>query len=221
MKVLVIGNASNIEEFKQKFDEGHSYSFYQDYSFDLDELASTDVVFDYNLSESPEAIELYLQNPDLFLFINSPKISLGELTHIYGNGYCKIGGFNGLSSFVNREQIEVSLLDDKDKDSLDYICKSLGTKYVLVKDRVGMVLPRIMCTIVNEAYYMIQEGTATEEGIDTAMRLSHRFPLGPFEWSKRIGLKEVYELLEALYEDTHDERYKICSLLKREYLLNY
>ena len=39
-----------------------------------------------------------------------------------------------------------------------------------------------------------------------------------FEWCQRIGVKHVYELLEAVYEDTHDERYKICGKLKKEYL---
>ena len=221
MKVLVIGNSPSIEEFKQKFDAGHSYIFYQDYSFDIEELATTDVVFDYNLEETPEAIEQYLEYPDLFLFINSPKVSLAQISHVFGRGYCKVAGFNGLASFVNRKKIEVSLLNEDDEESLAYICSSLGTEYLLVKDRVGMVLPRIMATIVNEAYYMLQEGTATEDDIDTAMKLSNRFPLGPFEWSRKVGVNQLYELLEALYEDTHDERYKVCSLLKREYLLKY
>lgn len=73
--------------------------------------------------------------------------------------------------------------------------------------------------IINEAYYTVQEGTASRLDIDQAMKLGTNYPYGPFEWCQRIGIKHVYELLEAVYEDTHDERYKICSLLKREYLM--
>ena len=72
--------------------------------------------------------------------------------------------------------------------------------------------------IINEAYYTAQEGTASREDIDMAMKLGTNYPYGPFEWSERIGINHIYELLEAIYDDTHDERYKICSLLKQEYL---
>jgi len=51
------------------------------------------------------------------------------------------------------------------------------------------------------------------------MKLGTNYPYGPFEWADLIGIKEVYETLHALYEDTKDERYKICPLLKRYYLL--
>jgi 3-hydroxybutyryl-CoA dehydrogenase len=72
--------------------------------------------------------------------------------------------------------------------------------------------------IINEAYYTVQEGTANRDDIDQAMKLGTNYPMGPFEWCKKIGITDVYETLEALYNDTHDERYKICSLLKHDYL---
>jgi 3-hydroxybutyryl-CoA dehydrogenase len=73
--------------------------------------------------------------------------------------------------------------------------------------------------IINEAYYTVQEETATRDDIDRAMKLGTNYPFGPFEWCQRIGINHVYEVLEAVYEDTRDERYKICPLLKKEYLL--
>jgi 3-hydroxybutyryl-CoA dehydrogenase len=54
--------------------------------------------------------------------------------------------------------------------------------------------------------------------IDLGMKLGTAYPHGPFEWCDMIGIKHVYEVLNALYLDTHDDRYKICSLLKTEYL---
>ena len=72
--------------------------------------------------------------------------------------------------------------------------------------------------IINEAYYTVQEGTATREDIDLGMKLGTAYPMGPFEWCEKVGVKNVYETLDAIYEDTHDERYKICPLMKTEFL---
>lgn len=81
-----------------------------------------------------------------------------------------------------------------------------------------MVTPRILMMIINEAYYTVQEGTAGKLDIDTAMKLGTAYPHGPFEWLQQIGIRDVYEVLDALYQDTREERYKICPLLKTEYL---
>ena len=72
--------------------------------------------------------------------------------------------------------------------------------------------------IINEACYTLQEGTASIPDIDLGMKLGTSFPYGPFEWADRIGLEDIYTTLEAVYDDTKDERYKICPLLKTKYL---
>jgi 3-hydroxybutyryl-CoA dehydrogenase len=130
----------------------------------------------------------------------------------------RIFGFNGLLTFINRPLLEVSLWRPDDETVLKKICNALNTEYLVVDDRVGLVTPRVVCMIINEAYYTVMEGTATREDIDMAMKLGTNYPYGPFEWCQRIGIKHIYELLEALYEDTKDERYKICPMLKKEYL---
>jgi 3-hydroxybutyryl-CoA dehydrogenase len=81
-----------------------------------------------------------------------------------------------------------------------------------------MVSPRVVCMIINEAFYTNAEGTASEKDIDLAMKLGTNYPLGPFEWAEKIGIENVYEVLEAVYEDTGDERYKINPQLKKKYL---
>ena len=131
---------------------------------------------------------------------------------------CTIFGFNGFPTLFDRSVLEVSLWQNKNHDKLQKICQQLGTAFLLVDDRVGLVTPRVIAMIINEAYYTVQEGTATRENIDTAMKLGTNYPYGPFEWCDRIGVNHIYELLEAIYEDTKDERYKICPLLKKAYL---
>jgi 3-hydroxybutyryl-CoA dehydrogenase len=70
--------------------------------------------------------------------------------------------------------------------------------------------------IINEAYYTLEEGTANRGDIDLAMKLGTNYPYGPFEWAQRIGIHHLVKLLDALHQDTHDERYKVCNLLRNE-----
>ena len=128
-------------------------------------------------------------------------------------------GFNGMPTFLERNILEVTILDEADRQLVEKVCTYLKSEYIIVEDRVGMVTPRVICMIINEAYYTVQEGTADKESIDLAMKLGTNYPFGPFEWAQKIGIRNVFELLEAMYEDTKDERYKICPMLKKEYLM--
>ena len=85
-----------------------------------------------------------------------------------------------------------------------------------MKDQVGMVTPRIICMIINEAYYAVEENVASRSDIDLAMKLGTNYPFGPFEWCDKIGIKNVHRLLKEVFANTNDERYKICSLLEIE-----
>ncbi|WP_354583861.1 3-hydroxyacyl-CoA dehydrogenase family protein [Hymenobacter sp. UYCo722] len=127
-------------------------------------------------------------------------------------------GFCGLPTLLNRRLLEVSLCDEADRAKLAETCAALGTDYRVVADRVGLVTPRVICQIINEACFTVQEGTATMQDIDLGMRLGTNYPHGPFAWANAIGVDRVYAVLEALWQDTHDERYKVCPLLKRQAL---
>jgi 3-hydroxybutyryl-CoA dehydrogenase len=219
MNILVIGDPKNLEETKVKFGNTHNYTFEQDHREAERFIQSNDFVFDFILDEEPFQVEVYSDKASAKVFINTAKISLAELSNLAGHQIkANIFGFNGLPTFLSRSILEVSALNPVDVPGLVEQCKKLGTEFLVVDDRVGLVTPRIVCMIINEAYYTVQEETATREDIDMAMKLGTNYPYGPFEWCNRIGVKHVYELLEAVYEDTHDERYKICSLLKKEYL---
>ena len=105
-----------------------------------------------------------------------------------------------------------------DTQEIEKFASILGYELIeWVQSRVGFITPRVLCMIINEAYYTVQEGTANKEDINTAMKLGTNYPKGPFEFLELFGIDLVYEQLLALYNDTQDERYKICSLLKQEY----
>lgn len=218
MNILVIGEPTHLEECKNKFGDRHTYTYEKSHQEAEKFFSKADVIFDFVIDEAPEQMEVYRDHPKAIAFLNTTKISLLELVTSFTESVsCTLFGFNGLPTFLNREIMEVCLLQENTKTDLEKICEQLGTKFLIVDDRVGMVTPRVICMIVNEAYYTFQEGTATKGDIDMGMKLGTNYPYGPFEWSKRIGIRHVYELLEAVYEDTKDERYKICPLLKKEY----
>jgi 3-hydroxybutyryl-CoA dehydrogenase len=221
MNILVIGELENLKECKARLGDSHTYMFETDHREAERYVETNDLVFDFIIDEEPFQIEIYKDKVNGKIFLNSAKISLAELSNLAEHSLkAEIFGFNGLPTFLNQKILEVSILKSEHEVRLKEICESLSIEYLLVDDRVGLVTPRVVCMIINEAYSSVQEGTATREDIDKAMKLGTNYPYGPFEWCARIGIKHVYELLEALYEDTHDERYKICSLMKKEYLLH-
>lgn len=218
MNILVIGDQIHLQELRQKFGDKHEYSWVNEHRDAEKYLESNDVVFDFIIDEEPHQFDIYLERSTP-VFLNTCKISLGELQHLVDRPVTgRIFGFNGMPTLFNREILEVALRKPEDKALLNELCRELKTSSQVVEDRVGLVTPRIVCMVINEAYYAAQEGTATREDIDLAMKLGTNYPFGPFEWARRIGIKHVYELIEALYDDTRDERYKICPLLKKEYL---
>jgi 3-hydroxybutyryl-CoA dehydrogenase len=218
MNILIIGNPGHLHESRQKFGDQHDYALAEDHREAEKFLENHDLIFDFIIEEDPSQFEIYLDK-SVTVFLNTCKISLGELAFNIGNrleGH--VFGFNGMPTFLNRAVLEVSIWKKEHETALRKACEALKSDFLLVDDRVGLVTPRVICMIINEAYYTHQEGTATREDIDLAMKLGTNYPYGPFEWCQRIGIRHVYELLEAVYEDTKDERYKICPLLKKEYL---
>lgn len=219
MNVLVIGGEDNINECRQKFGTGHNYIYESSQKVAGNSLDRCEVVFDFLIDPKPDQLEFYrgTQSP---VFINTAKISLLQLNQKL-NAPLPIHqfGFAGMPTFLNREILEVSLHLAEHQEKLNDVCHLLNTSFQTVEDRVGLVTPRVICMIINEAYFTMQEGTASREDIDLAMKLGTHYPFGPFEWCRKIGVRHVYELLEAVYSDTRDERYKVCPLLKKEYLL--
>ena len=215
MDIYVIGNSHQSDEIRSKISDAHSVKLVGN----LDEVnaESEAVVFDFTFDDSPDDIENYTGLSNIHLFINSTRISLAELTFFGDNKLPNLYGIAADPTFLERPILEVSVHHDN-KANANELFSQLGLDATLVDDRVGLVTPRIIAMIINEAYYTVMEGTATKEDIDTGMKLGTNYPMGPFEWALSWGIANIYELLEALHLDTKDERYKICPLLKQEYL---
>jgi len=188
----------------------------------INELDSYDVIFDLDFDDSPEQIQHYAELKRKLVIVGSVKVQLEELyAELGARPTCTIIGMNALPTFIDRPLLECCATNEIDQVVAQEKLKELGLETRFVKSRVGLVTPRIVCMIINEAYYTVQEGTASRTDIDLGMKLGTAYPKGPFEWSEEIGIDHVYETLEALYQDTKDERYKICPLLKTEYLQSF
>lgn len=89
----------------------------------------------------------------------------------------------------------------------------LGKAVAVVQDRIGMVMPRILCMLINEASFALMEEIASPADLDEAMKLGTSYPHGPIEWAGKIGVRQVVSVLRALHEDLGEERYRIAPLL--------
>jgi 3-hydroxybutyryl-CoA dehydrogenase len=98
---------------------------------------------------------------------------------------------------------------------------SLGKDTVRVKDAAGLTFPRVLSLIVNEAARSFEEGVASPEEIDVAMRLGVNYPQGPLRWADEVGLDEVVAVLEGLQRETGDDRYRPAPVLKKLVLAGF
>ncbi|MEK6327040.1 MAG: 3-hydroxyacyl-CoA dehydrogenase NAD-binding domain-containing protein [Actinomycetota bacterium] len=102
-----------------------------------------------------------------------------------------------------------------DAEAAEAYFRSMGKQVEWVGDAPGLVLGRILCQIVNEAHFAVDEGVATPEDVDVAMRLGFNWPRGPFEWAEAIGPDRVVSVLDALGSELDAERYRVAPLLPR------
>jgi 3-hydroxybutyryl-CoA dehydrogenase len=92
---------------------------------------------------------------------------------------------------------------------------AMGFATIWADDAPGLVLGRIVCQLVNEACFALGEGVASREDIDAALRDGLNHPRGPLEWGERLGWQFVTDVLDGLWADRHDPRYRVAPLLRR------
>ena len=92
--------------------------------------------------------------------------------------------------------------------------RSLGKTVVASRDTPGFVTTRAMAVLVNEAAWMLYEGVATKEDIDSAHKLGFHHPMGPFELVDLVGIDTAVAILDVLWDGFRDSRYRACPLLR-------
>ena len=95
------------------------------------------------------------------------------------------------------------------------VARRLGQEPVVVGDGPGLVRMRTVCCLINEAASAVLEQVATPADIDKAMKLGTNYPLGPLEWGDYIGLDTVLGVMNGLFTEWGEDRYRPSPLLKR------
>ena len=169
----------------------------------MDADAVIDLLFEQN-GYDVSHLNNYLTKP---VFVNSMNKTIVEI----GLPFIRI---NAWPSFLKRNTAEVSIADEVNKNKTEKILSLLNRKAEWVPDVKGFISSRVISMIINEAYFTLEENVSTKEEIDIAMKLGTNYPYGPFEWSKKIGLKNIAGLLKELF--ITEKRYEPASLLLKE-----
>jgi len=165
---------------------------------ELEKHRDAGLIIDLAFSPDEDRIRQLSRLLPIPIMINSMAYTIGEI----GQPFVRINAWPGM---LGREVHELAIGPKMDGVFLEEMYRQLGWKYRLVPDIPGMVSGRILAMIINEAYYTLQENVSTREEIDIAMKLGTNYPMGPFEWSEKIGLINIYDLLNKL--GATDRRY--------------
>jgi 3-hydroxybutyryl-CoA dehydrogenase len=155
--------------------------------------------------------------PQTILASNTSSISLTKIGAVTGRAD-KVIGMHFMNPVPMMKLVEVICGQATSQETLDKILKvaeSLGKTPVTVQDYPGFVSNRVLMPMINEAITCLMEGVATEEDIDTVMKLGMAHPMGPLTLADFIGLDICLDIMEVLYAGFGDSKYRPCPLLRR------
>jgi 3-hydroxybutyryl-CoA dehydrogenase len=101
------------------------------------------------------------------------------------------------------------------------IWSEIGKQVEIVGDEPGLVFPRTLALLVNEATFALSERIANARDIDLAMKLGTNFPEGPLSWADQVGIDYIYAILTGLYREYGEDRYRPAPLLRKMIYAGY
>lgn len=176
---------------------------------------------EYEKSEELQYVESQTPN-NVPIFTSSLCYAVSDQCALQANPE-RLIGIGLYDTFSKAKRIEIAPSKITHPEILKNAEKFLngsGITYSVVPDRVGMIFPRIVSMIINEAVQVYSEQIASKEDIDTAMKLGTNYPFGPLEWADRLGIGLVYNILAGLQRDFGEDRYRPHPTLKEMMMLN-
>jgi 3-hydroxybutyryl-CoA dehydrogenase len=171
-----------------------------------EDLRQADIVLDLDFVNEGGRCELLARLQPALIIVNAVVPTLQEI----GRSFVRINGWPG---FRQRKTHELVTPDEATTQRLQALYGRVGYGFRLVPDTAGMIAPRIVAGIINEAWHAWEEEVSTKEEIDTAMKLGTNYPFGPFEWGEDIGLGQIAGLLWSLSRT--DPRYLPADALQQ------
>lgn len=188
----------------------------------LEELAGTEIIIEAVSEVEPLKLEIFRRldsvvPPQTILASNTSSIPITRLASATRRPE-KVIGIHFMNPAPVMELVEIVCGLKTSPETLrkaQELAKSLGKTVVEVKDYPGFIVNRLLMPMLNEAMYVLMEGTATREAIDKAMTLGTHQPMGPLALADFIGLDTCLSILETLHKEFGDARYRPCPLLRR------
>jgi 3-hydroxybutyryl-CoA dehydrogenase len=194
---------------------------------ELSALGDSEVIIEA-APESPELKEglfrdLSALGDEIILASNTSSLSLTRLAAVSRRPERVVGMhfFNPVPVLKLVEVIRAEQTSDATVARIEALAEALGKTAVPVGDAPGFAVNRLLVPMINEAAFLVQEGTATPEAVDQAMQLGAAHPMGPLRLADLIGLDVCLAIMEVLQEGFGDPKYRPCPLLKRMVAAGY
>jgi len=188
----------------------------------LDDLAECDVVIEAATENMDLKIAVFGQldtlcKSDTILASNTSSLSITRLAAATRRPDRVIGlhFFNPVPIMKLVEIVRALQTSDETFTEMDTLTRQLGKEPVSVQDSPGFVVNRMLVPMINEAIFVLHEGLASAEEIDTAMKLGANHPIGPLALADMIGIDVCLFVMEILHNDFADSKFRPCPLLKK------
>lgn len=203
--IVVIGYSGVASELEEMLGQAHEHVRLWDNEDTLDEITlDTTIVFDTGDGANDRSAILTaldaLLAPETVIFADAYATDLAAVAKRMQHPE-RLVGYGVLASLANQKVVEIADAETTSDDALELaqeIFESIGKRVALIEDIPGLFLGRTVGSIVNEAVYVVDEGIASPEDVDLAMRLGTNYPQGPLEWGREIGGDRVVRILQRL-----------------------
>lgn len=188
---------------------------------DLNDLANVDIVFeamieDMELKKDAFAKLAPIVKPEAIFVSNTSSLSITELATASLRPE-KFLGMHFFSPVPAMKLVEIINAYDTSADTIEtgkVIAKGFGKEFVTVTDVPMFIANRVMCPMMNEAAILAGENVCSYEDIDKACELGYNLPMGPLKLADAIGIDIMISVMESLYQETADSKYRPAHLYK-------
>jgi len=155
-------------------------------------------------------------SPQTIIATNTSSLSVTELAASVSHPGRFIGThfFNPVPMMALVELIVGIQTDTGTRDIAKSLVDALGKTAITARNSPGFAVDRILCPMINEAIFALQEGLSSAEDIDTGMKLGCNHPIGPLALADMIGLDTMLAVMETFYNGFNDPKYRPAPLLK-------